>query len=328
MEGAQRGAQLTSRLLAFSRQQPLEPRPLDVNALVRDMSDLLRRSIGENICLDTVLNPDVWRTYADASQLESAVINLCVNSRDAMPEGGALTLRTANASLDAAYSASNVDARAGDYVLIEVADTGAGMSPEVLARAFDPFYTTKSTGKGTGLGLSQVYGFVKQSEGHVRIDSSIGEGTTVRIYLPRYSGAAEPAAAVLREPQAPRSNDELVLVVEDEERVRNMTVEALRNLGYSVMSAAGPEQALEIVEKGTIPELLFTDVVMPGMNGRVLADRIKEKMPGLKVLYTTGYAPGTAIYDGILDRNWAFLPKPFTIDQLAAKIRGALDATE
>jgi CheY-like chemotaxis protein len=289
------------------------------------MSDLLRRSIGEDIRLETVLGAELWRTFIDAPQLGSALINLCVNSRDAMPEGGKISVQTANGRLDQAYAAANVDARPGDYVTITVTDTGSGMTPEVLARAFDPFYTTKGTGKGTGLGLSQVYGFVKQSDGHVKIDSSIGEGTTVRVYLPRYHGALQPAAAAPRETQPGEANHEIVLVVEDEERVRSMTVEALKDLGYSVLAASGPEQAIDLLNGGTAPHLLFTDVVMPGMNGPALADRIKEKRPDIKVLYTTGYTRGAALYDGILDRGAPFLPKPFTVEQLAAKVRGTLD---
>jgi signal transduction histidine kinase/CheY-like chemotaxis protein len=327
LEGARRGAHLTSRLLAFSRQQPLDPRPLDINDLVRDMSDLLRRSIGESIRLESVLCTDLWRTFADVSQLESAVVNLCVNSRDAMPDGGDLVLETGNAPLDDAHAAA-LDARAGDYVSIAVVDSGSGMSPEVLARAFDPFFTTKSTGKGTGLGLSQVYGFVKQSDGHVRIESQLGKGTTVRIYLPRYFGTVQPAATAPRAAQPSLSNRETVLVVEDEDRVRSMTVEALMNLGYSVIAAAGPEQALELVAGGTTPHLLFTDVVMPGMNGHALADRLKQGRPELKVLFTTGYVRAAELYEGIPDRSAAFLAKPFTIDQLAAKVRSTLDAPE
>jgi signal transduction histidine kinase len=324
LEGAQRGAQLTSRLLAFARQQPLEPRALDINALIRDMSDLLRRSIGESIRLKTALAGDLWHTFADASQLESAVVNLCVNSRDAMPDGGDLVLETSNAEIDAAYARANVEARPGEYVCIAVADTGCGMAAEVLARAFDPFFTTKETGKGTGLGLSQVYGFVKQSEGHVRIDSQPAAGTTVRLYLPRYAGTVEPPAPRLREAAARRSKEETVLVVEDEERVRHMTVEVLRNLGYSVIAAAGPEEALELVAGGARPHLLFTDVVMPGMNGRVLAERITALQPAIRTIFTTGYTRGI---DGTLERSAAFLAKPFTIEQLAAKVRSALDAS-
>jgi signal transduction histidine kinase len=323
MEGAQRGAQLTSRLLAFARQQPLEPRPLDTNELVHDMSDLLRRSIGESIRLRTELAEGLWLTFVDASQLESAVVNLCVNSRDAMPEGGELVLRTSNAELDAAYARANMDAQAGEYVCIAVTDTGTGMAADVLARAFDPFFTTKSSGKGTGLGLSQVYGFVKQSDGHIKIESQLGRGTIVRIFLPRYSGAAQPAAAMPIEAPAAPSNRETVLVVEDEERVRGMTVEALQNLGYSVISASGPEQALDLVDAGPTPHLLFTDVVMPGMSGPVLADRIKERHPAIRIVFTTGYTSGLALGE---DRGAALLPKPFTLDQLATKIRAALDA--
>jgi signal transduction histidine kinase/CheY-like chemotaxis protein len=327
LEGAQRGAQLTSRLLAFARQQPLEPRALDVNGLVHDMADLLRRSIGENIRLESVLGADLWLTYVDPSQLGSALINLCVNSRDAMPEGGHITVKTSNVRLDQAYAAAHVDARAGEYVTIAVSDSGHGMPPEVLARAFDPFYTTKSTGKGTGLGLSQVYGFVKQSDGYVEIESLIGRGTTVRVFLPRYHGALEPKAEVTRDISV-QANHETVLVVEDEDQVRGVAVEALKNLGYSVIAAEGPERAIELLDNGTVPHLLFTDVVMPGMNGPALAERIRTKQPAIRVLFTTGYTRGAALYDGILDRGAAFLPKPFTVDQLAAKVRSTLDAAD
>jgi signal transduction histidine kinase/ActR/RegA family two-component response regulator len=326
LEGAQRGAQLTSRLLAFSRQQPLDPRPLDANALVRDMSELLRRSLGETVSLETLLTEDLWRTFADASQLVSAIINLCVNSRDAMPGGGTLIVQTSNVELDDGYAEQNADARAGPYVCIAVTDTGTGMSPEVAARAFDPFYTTKPTGHGTGLGLSQVYGFVKQSGGHIDIESTLGRGTTMHIFLPRFFGPDEPAAAEPRQLLHHDANKEVILVVEDEDRVRAMTVEALRGLGYEVIPAAGPQQALEGLHALTQVHLLFTDVVMPGMNGRALAERIKEMRPSVKVLYTTGYTRDAVIHDGMLDRDVAFLPKPFTIDQLAHKVRQTLDA--
>jgi signal transduction histidine kinase/ActR/RegA family two-component response regulator len=326
MEGAQRGAQLTSRLLAFSRQQALDPRPIDTNQLVREMSELLQRTIGENIRLATVLADGLWTTFADPLQLESAVINLCANSRDAMPDGGSLTLETSNVHLDEAYARINVDAHPGEYVAFAVADTGSGMSAEVLTRAFDPFYTTKTTGKGTGLGLSQVYGFVKQSGGHVKIESEPGRGTTVRFYLPRYLGADQAVTAAPRDAQPSIGNREAILVVEDEERVRHMTVEALNHLGYLVVSAAGPEQALDLLAGGTAPHLLLTDVVMPAMNGRVRADRVRALRPGIRVLYTSAYALHAGIQDGTLDRGAAFLAKPFTVDQLAAKIRSTLDA--
>jgi signal transduction histidine kinase len=325
-DGAQRGAQLTSRLLAFSRQQPLDPRPLDANKLVRETSELLRRSLGENIRLETVLVDGLWSIFADAPQLESALINLCVNSRDAMPDGGNLTLRTAQVHLDNTDGPGGVDGRSGDYVGIVVHDTGCGMSPEVLARAFDPFYTTKAPGQGTGLGLSQVYGFVSQSGGHISIDSQPGTGTTVSIHLPRYVGSDRSEAAPLPKisPIA-LGKREVILVVEDEDRVRTMTVEALRDLGYNVISAAGPQQALD--ELNSIPHLhlVLTDVVMPGMNGPALADHIKALRPSVKVLYTTGYARNAVLSDGMLDREVGILQKPFTIDQLTLKVRQALD---
>jgi signal transduction histidine kinase/ActR/RegA family two-component response regulator len=326
LEGAQRGAQLTSRLLAFSRQQPLDPRPLDANALLRDMSELLRRSLGETISLKTVLAAELWRTFADASQLVSAIINLCVNSRDAMPGGGSLEIETSNVEFDERYAEQQADARAGPYICIAVTDTGTGMTADVVARAFDPFYTTKATGQGTGLGLSQVYGFVKQSGGHINIRSEPGRGTTLHIYLPRFYGPDEPAAAEPKLPLRSDLNKEVILVVEDEDRVRTMTVEALRGLGYEVIPASGPQQAIDGLNSHRELHLLFTDVVMPGMNGRVLADRVKAIRPSVKVLYTTGYTRNAVIHNGMLDRDVAFLAKPFTIDQLAHKVRQTLDA--
>jgi signal transduction histidine kinase/CheY-like chemotaxis protein len=328
VEGAQRGAQLTSRLLAFSRQQPLNPRSLDINSLMSEMSELLKRSLGETIQLELSLAADLWRTFADGPQLESAVINLCVNSRDAMPNGGNLLVQTMNSVLDGDYVAVNSDVRSGPYVCIAVTDTGSGMSPEVLARAFDPFYTTKATGQGTGLGLSQVYGFVKQSGGHLHMVSVLGRGTTIRIYLPRFFGPQEPVIVAPRMlASSEDQNKEVILVVEDEDRVRTMTVEALRGLGYVVIAASGPEQALDGLNSAGHLHLLFTDVVMPGMNGRALADRVKALRPLVKILYTTGYTRDAVIHNGMLDRDVAFLPKPFNIDQLAQKVRQTLDAT-
>jgi signal transduction histidine kinase/CheY-like chemotaxis protein len=325
MEGAQRGSQLTSRLLAFSRQQPLDPRPLDANTLVRETLELLRRSISENIQLQIDLAPELWKIFADAPQLESALINLCVNSRDAMPDGGTLTLHTSNTLRDDPDDTGH-DARAGDYVVISVADTGCGMPPEVLARAFDPFYTTKGPGQGTGLGLSQVYGFVKQSGGHVGIDSQPGGGTTVRLYLPRYFGAELAEAAPTAKKDTPlQAHEEVILVVEDEDQVRAMTVEALRDLGYEVIAASGPQQALDDLNAIPNLNLVFTDVVMPGMSGRTLASQIRARRPAVKVLYTTGYTQSAVIHDAMLDRDVGFLPKPFTVDQLARKIRQTLD---
>jgi signal transduction histidine kinase/ActR/RegA family two-component response regulator len=324
LDGAQRGAQLTSRLLAFSRLQPLDPRPLDANKLVRETSELLRRSLGENIHLETVLVDDLWRIFADAPQLESTLINLCVNSRDAMPDGGSLTLRTANVHLDNTDGPGGIG-QSGDHVAIIVHDTGCGMSPEVLARAFDPFYTTKAPGQGTGLGLSQVYGFVRQSGGHIGIDSQPGVGTTVSIHLPRYVGSGQSEAAPSAKiPPSVLGNKEVILVVEDEDRVRTMTVEALRDLGYNVISASGAQQALDELDAIPHLHLVVTDVVMPGMNGPALADHIKTLRPSVKVLYTTGYARNAVLSDSMLDREVGILQKPFTIDQLRLRVRQAL----
>jgi CheY-like chemotaxis protein len=277
--------------------------------------------------METVLAGGLWRMFADPPQLESAILNLCVNGRDAMPEGGAITLETMNAHLDDVYAATHAEVRPGQYVAIAVSDTGTGMSAEVLSRAFDPFFTTKKPGQGTGLGLSQVYGFAKQSGGHVKIYSEVDQGTTVKLYLPRYVGEDEPHQ------HAPPANrplqgaiSEVILVVEDEERVRRMSVQLLGDLGYTVLQAGDAKQALAMLESDDIAfDLLFTDVVMPDMNGKQLADRVRELRPGVKVLYTTGYTRNAVIHNGMLDRDVSFLPKPFTIQQLAAKVRQVLD---
>jgi signal transduction histidine kinase/CheY-like chemotaxis protein len=325
-EGAQRAAVLTARLLAFSRQQPLAPQLLDPNKLVGGMSELLRRTLGENIHVETVLAGGLWRTFADPAQLESAIINLAINARDAMPTGGKLTIETANSDLDERYARAHAEVEPGQYVLISVSDTGTGMAPEVVERAFDPFYTTKGAGKGTGLGLSQVFGFVKQSGGHVKIYSEIGRGTTVKVYLPRRLGAAnttladevEKAALPLGTP------DTIVLVVEDEEPVRHMTVDALRELGYTVVQASDGKEALQHLQLQPRVDVMFTDIVMPDMTGRELVDQARKSRPDLKVLYTTGYTRNAVVHNGVLDRDVAFLPKPFTLEQLAAKIHDVL----
>jgi signal transduction histidine kinase len=325
LEAAQRAAQLTSRLLAFSRQQPLAPRVLDANKLVGGMSEMLRRTVGENLRVETVLAGGLWTTFADPGQLENAILNLCVNARDAMPAGGRLTIETANAYLDDAYARDHEEVKPGQYVQICVSDTGAGMPPEVVERAFDPFYTTKGVGRGTGLGLSQVHGFVKQSGGHVKIYSEPSVGTAVKLYLPR-SLAAEAQVAAAPPAGVPRAlGEEIVLVVEDEERVRHLSVDALRELGYVVVQAADANQALTVLEMQPAVDLLFTDIVMPDMNGRRLADKAREARPNLKVLYTTGYTRNAIVHNGMLDRGVSFLPKPFTLDQLALKVRETLD---
>jgi len=323
--GAQRAAVLTARLLAFSRQQPLEPQALDANKLVGGMSELLRRTIGETVQVETVLAGGLWRAFADPAQLESAIVNLAVNARDAMPSGGKLTIETSNSDLDERYARAHVDVEPGQYIMVSVSDTGTGMAPVVVERAFEPFYTTKGVGKGTGLGLSQVFGFVKQSGGHVKIYSEIGRGTTIKLYLPRHLGAAPPAAAEKLVTALPMGVPEtIILVVEDEEQVRHMTVDALRELGYTVVQASNANQALEQLRMQPRIDLMFTDIVMPGMTGRQLADEAREEWPELRVLYTTGYTRNAVVHNGILDQGVAFLPKPFTLEQLALKIGDVL----
>lgn len=325
-DGARRAATLTNRLLAFSRQSPLEPKVLDVNKLVSGMSELLLRTIGEWIKIETVLSGGLWKTRADPTQVESALVNLAVNARDAMPEGGKLTIETLNAHLDDGYARENSDVKAGQYVVMSVTDTGHGMTADIISRAFDPFFTTKGVGKGTGLGLSQVFGFVKQSGGHIKIYSEIGHGTTVKIYLPRYTGAdAETGNTKTMDVPLPTGRaEEIVMVVEDEESVREVTVDSLRELGYTVLQAESPIRALELLQEQPEINLLFTDIVMPQMNGRQLADEAVRRFPNLKVLYTTGYARNAIIHNGTLDNDTAFLAKPFTTAQLAQKIREVL----
>lgn len=326
-DAAGRAASLTQRLLAFARQQPLAPQLLDANRMVAGMSDMLRRTIGETVRIETVLAGGLWRCHADTSQLENSIINLAVNARDAMSEGGRLTIETANCHLDDSYAAAHAEVPAGQYVLIAVTDTGAGMSKDVIAKAFEPFFTTKPVSKGTGLGLSQVFGFVKQSNGHVKIYSEPGEGTTVKVYLPRYFGDEQTDATATARPSA-AAPTELVLVVEDDERVRVGSVESLRELGYRVVHAAGGEQALALLDKHADISLLFTDIVMPGMSGRKLADEATARKPHLKVLYTTGFTRNAVVHNGTLDPGVNFLAKPFTIDQLATKVREVLDKEE
>lgn len=327
LEGAQRAALLTGRLLAFSRQQPLAPSVLDLNKLVGGMSELLRRTIGDQVRVETILAGGLWRIRADASQLENALLNLCVNARDAMPDGGRLTIETTNAHLDEAYAADHAEVTPGQYAMVSVTDTGTGMPPDVVDRAFDPFYTTKGPGKGTGLGLSQVFGFIKQSGGHAKIYSELGVGTTVKLYLPRYYGEDRTVDATPRgvaDTPVARA-DEIVLVVEDDDRVRHLSVDTLRELGYTVVQASDAAQALAVLSLQPRVDLLFTDIVMPDMNGRLLADRAVAQRPGLKVLYTTGYSRNAIVHNGVLDPGVNFLAKPFTVEQLALKVREVLD---
>jgi PAS domain S-box-containing protein len=325
-DAAYRAAELTRRLLAFSRQLPLAPKVIDANQMVKSISELLRQTLGEATVLETVLAGGLWKTHADAGQLENAILNLAINARDAMPDGGRVTIETLNCHLDGDYVSNYPDLTAGQYVMIAVSDEGTGMSPEIMERAIDPFFTTKAVGKGTGLGLSQVYGFVKQSKGHLKLYSEIGNGTAVKIYLPRYYGTEQlvDAAPVIRQPERRGMRSEAILVVEDEDRIREVTTEALRELGYTVFYAASAKQALQILESRPEIALLFTDIVMPEMNGRRLAEAALKLRPDLKVLYTTGYTRNAALHNGVLDPGVNFLAKPFTVDQLGQKIRQVL----
>ncbi|MER9918582.1 MULTISPECIES: CHASE3 domain-containing protein [unclassified Mesorhizobium] len=325
-DAATRAANLTSRLLAFSRQQPLAPQVVDANRLVAGMSDLLRRALGETLRIETVLAGGLWKTHADPSQLENAILNLAVNARDAMGEDGKMTIETANSHLDEGYAATHAEVKAGQYVMIAVSDTGAGMPADVMERAFEPFFTTKPVDKGTGLGLSQVFGFVKQSGGHVKIYSEPGQGTTIRIYLPRFFGPEEAAISSERAGNPAVPVTETILVVEDDPRVRASTTDAMRELGYTVIHAASGQEALEKLGDNPGVALMFTDIVMPVMNGRKLAEEALARMPKLKVIFTTGFTRNAVVHNGVLDHDVHFLAKPFTIEQLAAKLRDVLDA--
>ena len=325
-DGARRAATLTQRLLAFSRRQPLQPEPIDVNRLVAGMSDLLRGSLGGGIQLETVLAGGVWTIHADPNQLENIILNLAINARDAMGGEGKVTIETHNCHLDDRYVAAEIGVVAGQYVLVAVTDAGTGMSADVIAKAFDPFFTTKGVGQGTGLGLSQVYGFVKQSGGHVKIYSEVGVGTTVKLYLPRLIGDAVPAStAVDTGPPAGGDARELILVVEDEPGVRAVSVESLRDLGYRVIEADGAAAALRLLEAHPDVALLFTDIVMPEVNGAKLAEAARALRPGLKVLFTTGYTRNAVVHHGVVDAGVALIGKPFTFEALAAKVRSVLD---
>ena len=328
-DGARRAALLTQRLLAFSRQQPLKPEPVNLNKLLAGMSDLLHHSLGGDVRVETVLAAGLWPTHVDPNQLENVVLNLALNARDAMPGGGRITIETGNAHLDARHVTTHLGAPAGQYVLVAVSDTGSGMPPDVIAKAFDPFFTTKPVGKGTGLGLSQVYGFVKQSGGHVKIYSEPGEDTTVKVYLPRLLGHGGDASDEDQSSSMPYGDQqEVVLVVEDEPAVRQFSADALEELGYRVLTADGALAALRLLDTRPEVALLFTDVVMPDVNGRELADEARRRRPGLKVLFTTGYTRNAVVHNGVLDPGVELLGKPFTIEELAAKVRKVLDRPE
>jgi PAS domain S-box-containing protein len=320
MTSANRAAALTHRLLAFARRQPLIPKGVDVNALVVSLEDLLRRTIGETIDLQIAAMDKLWFTLCDPNQLESALLNLAINARDAMPDGGKLTISTANARLDS-VTADTPALAPGDYICIVVADTGVGMSAEVAARAFDPFFTTKPIGQGTGLGLSMIYGFARQSNGHVTIGSRLGQGTSVRLYLPRHHGgaAAEQASAAAAAEHA--ATGETVLVIEDEPVVRGVILEMLAEQGYRTLDAVDGPSGLRILRGRERIDLLVTDVGLPGMNGRQLADQARETRPDLKILFITGYAESVAIADGFLQPGMEMITKPFDLDHLSQRVR-------
>ncbi len=321
---AQRAAGLTHRLLAFARRQSLDTKPSDVNALVQTMEELLRRTLGEHVSLTTALSADLWPALADENQLESAILNLALNARDAMPDGGRLMIETANTSLDGSFPAGADDVAAGEYVMIAVSDTGAGMPATVVAKAFDPFFTTKPIGEGTGLGLSMIYGFVRQSGGHVRIHSTVGQGTTVKLFLRRAD--VPTVAAAEDEAEIPRGQGETVLIVEDEEAVRLVVAEVLEELGYRRLEAADGMKALPILQSAQRIDLLVTDVGLPNINGRQLAEMARAVRPELKILFVTGYAEKAALRSGFLAPGMDILMKPFTLDALGTKVREMLKA--
>jgi PAS domain S-box-containing protein len=327
LQAAERGAALVHQLLAFSRRQALNPQEIEVNGLVSGAEELLRRTLGDDIEIEMNLRPGLWPAFADKSQVENALLNLAINARDAMPTGGKLTIETANVHLDEDYAARNLEVTAGDYVLLAVSDTGVGMSPEVVERAFEPFFTTKETGKGTGLGLSMIYGFAKQSRGHVKIYSEVDHGTTVRVYLPRLvHEAARGASGAAASPHIP-SGGETVLLVEDDPDVRGFVASLLHDLGYVVLTAADGPAAWKILDTEMPIDLLFTDVVMPGgITGRKLAEEAKLRRPGLRTLFTSGYTENSIVHQGRLDPGVHLLSKPYKRQDLALKLREVLES--
>jgi signal transduction histidine kinase/ActR/RegA family two-component response regulator len=323
---AERGAALTQQLLAFARKQPLTPGVVDVNQRITALTPMLQRTLGEHIQIEIVRGAGLWPAQVDPGQLDNAVLNLCLNARDAMPGGGRLTLETGNASLDRAYAEQCPEVEPGPYTMVAVSDTGVGIAAKDLGRVFEPFYTTKETGKGTGMGLAMVYGFARQSGGHATIYSEPGHGTTVRLYLPRAAGTVPAAEATPPAPVAPAGN-ETVLVVEDDDTVRLLACRELEVLGYRVIAAANGAEALARIEQGDAVDLLFTDIVMPGgLSGRELADAVQQLRPGLPVLFTSGYTENAIVHHGRLDPGVLLLSKPYRHQDLARAVRSALDA--
>jgi signal transduction histidine kinase/CheY-like chemotaxis protein len=326
-DAAKRAAALTHRLLAFSRRQTLDPRPTEVNALIAGMSELIQRTVGPSIRLKTVIAADLWPALVDASQLENALLNLCINARDAMPDGGRIIVETANRTLDA-EAARALDMPAGQYLCLCVTDTGTGMSADVMAKAFDPFFTTKPLGQGTGLGLSMIYGFTKQSGGQVRVQSQVGQGTEICIYLPRYRGATQHNHDDAQSTSTPFAKaSETILIVDDEPSVRLLLKDILNDLGFSLLEAADSVEGLEVLRSGAKIDLLITDVGLPGgMNGRQMADAGREIRPQLKTLFITGYAENSVIGSNQLGPGMQVLTKPFAVDTLVSRVSGLMAA--
>jgi signal transduction histidine kinase/CheY-like chemotaxis protein len=324
LDGANRAAVLTKRLLAFSRRQPLEPRASDVNRIIANLAPMLERTLGGAVEVETVLAGGLWPTFVDPPQLESAIVNLAVNARDSMFGAGKITIETANTFLDQRYTLLHHDVTPGQYVLVAVSDTGAGMTPDIIELAFEPFFTTKDRGAGTGLGLSQVHGFIKQSGGHVKIYSELGVGTTLKLYLPRYTGAADAGA-----PEPSQHIDAVsvgcsVLLVEDDAEVRAFVVEALQMLGCRVVAASGGAEALRKLGEEPDVQIVLTDVVMPEMSGRMLADQVLKLRPDMKIIFMTGFTQNAIVHNGVVDPGTRLLTKPFTISQLEMAFASAL----
>jgi PAS domain S-box-containing protein len=323
-DAAERGAQLTKHLLAFARKQPLQPREIDVNSLMVEVAKLLHPTLGEQIQISPTLAQDVWTALVDPNQLTTAILNLALNARDAMPKGGKLVLETRNVYLDEGYTSMHSEVTPGNYVMLAVSDTGSGISAANLERVFDPFFTTKPVGKGTGLGLSMVFGFVKQSGGHIKIYSEEGHGTTVRIYLPRSRGVHQTETETMAASDV-RGGHEVVLIVEDDPLVRKYVITQIQSLGYTTLDAANATEALDIIDNNANIDLLFTDVIMPGpMNGRHLVDQALKRRPDLKTLFTSGYTENAIVHHGRLDSGVLLLAKPYRKSELARMIRLAL----
>jgi CheY-like chemotaxis protein len=320
-----RGAKLASQLLAFGRRQALEPKVVNIGRLVAGMDELLRRALGEAIEIETIGAGGLWNTMIDPANLENAIVNLAINARDAMDGAGKLTIEVGNVSLDGAYAKAHAEVTPGQFVMLAVTDTGSGMTAEVAAQAFEPFFSTKPEGQGTGLGLSMVYGFVKQSHGHIKIYSEVGHGTTVKLYLPRTNRKEE--ALFVPDQETVTGGTETILIAEDDDEVRATAVEMLTDLGYRVYKARDAVSALSVIEKGHAIDLLFTDVVMPGdLKSPELARRARERLPGIAVLFTSGYTENAIVHGGRLDAGVNLLPKPYSRDALARKVRQVLQS--